>query len=812
MLAFIVYVLMFAIISLIAVRFGRNRTAPRYAPDSGNIRADNAPASLPAFKGKSAHILLVSISMALLARPAWASSGGVLFLPRLAPGEVDKTGGLSLIIDMNWVDSCGYRPLRVELKSIAGPVVADRVLTLRFRPKQAYTRFDSVAVTQVLEIPAGSSSATATLSVPQFGPWGMFEVDAVENGEYVKQLSIGENQGWASWSATTKGDAASPVVLLLSGADTMTGQFMLNNPGELFYVQPDNATATIDPQIVNSAPNLGLGNPVTGLASSAPTLDQLPTRWIDYTGFDVMIVSLDKLQTLIAKHPAQWSAIRDWLHNGGNLFFYGVGKKWEKLDDVERLLGVAEQPKGEANGEIDLPARGWQLPREALRRVGLLDASGGDGSAAVGEPQTSVVGDTDNGAVKRPADAVRSDQARSVTRRCGLGMVAAIASTDQFDRGETFPWKWLYNTIGALRWQWPARYGTSIYGTNDSFWNFLIPGVGLVPVTSFQILITLFVVVIGPVNYYLLRRWGKLNLTVLTVPTGALFLTAALLLYALVSDGLSVRLRARSMTHIDQRRRSHVLVAALVLRRPVPAGGIVFSEDTAVVPLEAQPLASTEGGPRRAVDWTRTDPSQPNSPLEQRLSEGWLNLRTPTQLITARIRKSAAGLKIQPASAGKPLRVENHLGTVIYRLLLIDDDGKPFTASSIPDNAMAKFDETASPNALLPLLAANEPQVPIANAEVGRGGFFGLNRRRPYYQGGVYAPAAYIGPNSPAYAAVPPSGGNLERSFSEINQRIATGDLPPRTYIAVVERSPEFQPGTSLAKEEASFHVVVGTW
>ena len=87
--------------------------------------------------------------------------------------------------------------------------------------------------------------------------------------------------------------------------------------------------------------------------------------------------------------------------------------------------------------------------------------------------------------------------------------MAAIASTDQFDQGEKFPWKWLYNTIGALRWQWSCATGSTLYGTNENFWNFLIPGVGLVPVTSFQILITLFVIVIGPVNYYLLRRWGS---------------------------------------------------------------------------------------------------------------------------------------------------------------------------------------------------------------------------------------------------------------------------------------------------------------
>ncbi len=66
-----------------------------------------------------------------------------------------------------------------------------------------------------------------------------------------------------------------------------------------------------------------------------------------------------------------------------------------------------------------------------------------------------------------------------------------------------------------------AARGISLHEPNNDFWNFLIPGVGLVPVFQFQMLITLFMISPGPVNYYLLRHWGKLNLTVLTVPIGA---------------------------------------------------------------------------------------------------------------------------------------------------------------------------------------------------------------------------------------------------------------------------------------------------
>ena len=60
----------------------------------------------------------------------------------------------------------------IELKSVSGPVTADRVLTIRFRPKQAYTRFDSVAATQVLEISTAAVQPRPRYQSLELRPWG----------------------------------------------------------------------------------------------------------------------------------------------------------------------------------------------------------------------------------------------------------------------------------------------------------------------------------------------------------------------------------------------------------------------------------------------------------------------------------------------------------------------------------------------------------------------------------------------------------------------------------------------------------------
>src|SRR5262249_50379002 len=101
--------------------------------------------------------------------------------------------------------------------------------------------------------------------------------------------------------------------------------------------------------------------------------------------------------------------------------------------------------------------------------------------------------------------------------------------------------------------RWEGRHGLTPDTASREFAQLLVPDVGLAPVLEFQILITLFVFVIGPINYWLLKRFGRLFLIVLTVPLAAAITTAGLFAYAILSDGFGTTVRVRSFTSIDQR-------------------------------------------------------------------------------------------------------------------------------------------------------------------------------------------------------------------------------------------------------------------
>ena len=148
-----------------------------------------------------------------------------------------------------------------------------------------------------------------------------------------------------------------------------------------------------------------------------------------------------------------------------------------------------------------------------------------------------------------------------------MGCVVAIGpqelSTSKEDLAQH---DWILASLGEIRWQWYRRHGLSQVRMNDGFWDFLIPGVGAAPVKAFLCIISAFVLAIGPLNYWLLRKWNRLYLLLITVPAGAAVVTGSLFLYAVLSDGFGTRVRLRSLTTRQcGRRHSGLLGAADVL-------------------------------------------------------------------------------------------------------------------------------------------------------------------------------------------------------------------------------------------------------
>jgi hypothetical protein len=400
---------------------------------------------------------------------------------------------------------------------------------------------------------------------------------------------------------------------------------------------------------------------------------------------------------------------------------------------------------------------------------------------------------------KAPAKAAKPvplAEANFLLRSWDLGQVVAFAAEDPFP-GSKDHWTWVLNSIGPGRWLWAQRHGMTIGGGNPDFLKFLVPGVGLAPLGAFYVLITLFVLAIGPLNYWLLRRWRRRHLLVLTIPCGAGLVTLALLGYAMLADGFATRVRARSVTWIDQRCGQAACWGRLSFYAGLaPAQGLVFPDDVAVLPLEHAPWFDRgERAEGRTLIW--------NSPV-QWLTAGWLPSRTPTQFLTLRCRPTQSGLVLQDSGDKTQVpKVTNRLGTRIEQLLVRTADGSFYQVDAAVDPGKTSPLQPLPRDPYRRLRAAYEASLPALPLGVNpfRAGSFRSSWH--YYQ---YA----------AYNLRPPSqaSSRLEKALA-VCKGIEEPDVPrltPGSYAAIVAEPPELALGVARARSEASFHLIIGQW
>jgi len=756
-------------------------------------RVDTRPGLGPVAR-KRGFSLFVAV-LAVLAAPAGSAS--LCPVARAASGTLHRgTGaGLKMEVDTRWPGGAGYRPVRITVTPIVPPI-ADRTLTVEVAARRFWNHgHDDHRVVQHIEIPAGSGPIATTLSVPQTLGWNRYKVTVVEDGQAIRGLSYGgAGDQYTAWVWEEK----FPRLLIVG--DTL----------------PDTSGLAA---LLNVAEYNQYGAGVVGAGARAflPTAHatpaaELPSRWIDYTNLDLVCLSLDQLAGLAKKRPEAFRAILDWTSAGGNVIVYGVGRDWRRLGELESLAGLAP---GSDDTTRSPARRGWTEPDPKrfggkLRGVG-TNVSDPFAASPHGLPSAQFRG-PGMGMVPGAGDGSDTDKVEDeedlapgqvepteclafVLRPLQLGMVVAVADEDPFAlsfRRSALGWGWLLNSLGSRRFLWYQRHGLSASRENKEFWNFLIPGVGLAPVMAFRVLITLFVLAIGPLNYVLLRRWKSLHLLVITVPLSAAAVTLALFAYALVADGLGTRVRARSFTHIDQRRGRAACWSRLSYYAGLsPSGGLAFPPDVAVIPYEAFPAERSSR--TRELVWEES----------QWLRSGWLPSRTPTQFVTLRSRPTKLGLTI-PASQDDAgvFRAENRLGTRIEQLVVRAPDGRFFQAADVERGAAVEAVPVQSEDAKRLLDRIHQrraPKYPIGLDQRKQRGYSGWSPRRSSWQW------------MSSQADLPDASqqtGLLEFWLA----RARSLSLQPRSYAAIVERSPEVVVGTPAAREEAGFHVILGTW
>jgi hypothetical protein len=720
---------------------------------------------------------LFALLVVVTASPCLAQSGGALRM---------QGAGLAIDVDSRWLDGGGYRPLKYSVAPLK-TLKFDRTLTFQASLRHAWNDSERIQVKQDVVIPAGTTSNVAIeffFSAPTNLPWVSAQVIVLENGEILKNLSHGINSNW-NYSEQTE---EAFLRLLYVGLNV-----------------PDTSAVARAVRVAQYYQSMGRPNAAPGRVALptaiAKPVAALPERWIDYTCADVVAISLEEAKVLNREHPKKWAAIRDWTRSGGTLLVSSVGADFRGRSDLENLLDLSAAVVADGkSGWFGPDETTWGKPARGLGAANTDPTAPFQGrptmpTPGVREPYHDEAGNYLDETEEIEGDQLSKflddlpempDKAPFMLHPCGMGTVAAWSGSPF--NADPAVWAWFLNTLTVERHHWTQRHGLSCYDTNDEFYQFLVEGVGRAPVNAFRILITLFVLAIGPINYYLLRRYRRLHFLIVTVPLSAAGVTLLLFGYALIADGIGVRVRARSVTQIDQRSGRAECWARLSYHAGVaPGGGMVFSDDVAVLPINPAPFDDSQAS--KTLVWNEG---------QQRMPAGWLRSRTPMQLLTLRSRETNARLEIASDCSGG-LKLANHLGVGIERVLVCDEEGALHLAEELDNGNEASAE-------------------PVSGRSVLEGFGVALNRSPPEYPPGIHVDQMYFSGRvffRPTNVRMPVSMTTncMNRRIAEWKRMLATGKgIPRRSYIAIVEDSPEVEYGVKRYSLEPSLHVVIGYW
>ncbi len=616
--------------------------------------------------------------------------------------------------DSRWVgmNDGGYLPIRLSIQNSG----ATRNITVQFSSLSDYSKQPTVR--RFIQVEQ-NETARFTLLVPvvTLGDIGQFQVlyNGREYKKHTKNISLKiEDSNTSSY----------PSLLVISSQ-------------HVGYQRVDfsNFEKALDPS-ASSGPSGGYGGYAMTLEelrlAIEPTL--LPENWLAYSGVDIVAVPL---KTLTKMRRDARTALLQWVETGGTLIVYNVKQevaKSEQLADALELKShqhISQQWTNNNNVFSNFSHRFYHQ--------GMIISFQDDDLFAI-----------------RKVDKEEFD---------ARGRVKA-----------TSEWNYVLNTITPQRYSWRQRHGVSPRTMSDDFLKFLIPGVQGVPVYSFLFLITIFAIVIGPLNYFFFWRRKQLYLLIVTIPIIALMTSLSLFGYSIVAHGWGVKSRIRSVTFLNQQSNTAVSTARVALFAGMaPSGGLQFSPRTAVYPLWKTLDEFSEG----TIDWSEN----------QSFTTGWLRSRTHTQFLLTEHRTERGRLNIKNNADGK-LDIENGLEWDIEAIVVIDEQGNVFSGKDLTAGASTQL----------------QPATEIHS-------FVRLTRKFPPEYPEEYGTVKY---ESPDMRFLKGSSETSIQNINTINNNLVRGTKPPlqnrKTYYAFTKQNPGIGIGIEGTDERAGYHLLIGRY
>ena len=187
-----------------------------------------------------------------------------------------------------------------------------------------------------------------------------------------------------------------------------------------------------------------------------------------------------------------------------------------------------------------------------------------------------------------------------------------------------------------------------------------------VPFRQLFLIMLLFVVVIGPLNIFILMRKKKMIWILWTTPAIAVVFSLLVVFYSIFSEGWHSRVRINAVTLLDEGGQTAATLAIQGYYCPLPPGGLRFPDTAMVLPLKV------DNGKNAGIDWSNG----------QRFNPGWVKSRIPAYFILRNVESRRERLKIVSQDAAAT-EVVNGLGATLENLQLVGPGGILYKASDV---------------------------------------------------------------------------------------------------------------------------------
>lgn len=364
-------------------------------------------------------------------------------------------------------------------------------------------------------------------------------------------------------------------------------------------------------------------------------VDAFPDSWQGYRSYDVVILPLKELKVLCDSGTTRREALRYWLNAGGSLAILDVESPAD-LEELQRLLTLTK---------IDTDFKKQSSPLEQLSFLRVFPgAESGFSSRAL----------RGGSAVEIPIESLKGFR----LSKYGDGEIVALPKIEGREE-----------QIGLLRLANRNFDRLSPMRNSIDLAEIGFPGIDEHPTLLFMGVISLYLIVVGPVGYEVLNRLKRLYMMLILPPIIGASVVVLFVLIMLFKDGVGRQDRVEAFTVIDSQAGIARTVSRHVLFSAFGFGGeIRFPSDRDVQLIGNEKTATIVEVGEDEVSF----------------SEGEIRARGTPEFEIFDVRSSEAHVR-EIREQGKLVAIENRLGSALKLFELKGTQGEYYLLRNIPE-------------------------------------------------------------------------------------------------------------------------------